>query len=147
MQLTNVFFATLLAATSAVAAPTPADVSMMAAAPEWIIKDLKRICNSADTQCTWTFAINPQNAKATDCTYVVKGTKASQALAAGPVTCGNYQVTSGWSGQFGPGNGFTTLSVVDTKQRLIVWPAYTDNELAGGKTVSPNKKYAPAALP
>ncbi|GKU14751.1 unnamed protein product [Fusarium langsethiae] len=64
----------------------------------------------------------------------------------GPVKCGDYTVTSGWSGQFGPGNGFTTFSVVSSK-RQIVWPAYTDKQVQGGKVVKPDQSYTPANLP
>jgi hypothetical protein len=148
MQITNVFVAALFAANSAFAAPAPVSnsVSMMAAVPEWTIENMKRVCNKADTQCDWTFGVNTgvANAKATACTLTVKGTKASR-LNGGPAKCGPYTVTSGWSGQFEV--GFTTLSVVDNSKKLIVWPAYNDNEIKDGKVVSPNKKYAPANLP
>ena len=150
MQITNVLVAALFAANSALAAPAPASgsVSMMAAVPEWTIENLKRVCNSADTQCDWTFGVNTgvSGTKSTACTLTVKGTKASQRNG-GPAKCGDYTVTSGWSGQFGPDQGFTTLSVVNQAKKLIVWPAYTDNEVKAGKVVSPNKKYAPANLP
>ncbi|KAH7305934.1 hypothetical protein B0I35DRAFT_483682 [Stachybotrys elegans] len=148
MQFSTALFAAVLAATNAVAAPAPVnvDVSMMAAAPQWIIQDMKRDCNKADTECTWNFKVNTQLATATTCKYVVKGTKASQTRAAAAGTCGPYTITSGWSDQFGANNGFTTLSVVDQKKRLIVWPSYTDSEVKGGKVVSPNKSYAPASI-
>ncbi|KAI9150339.1 hypothetical protein HJFPF1_10101 [Paramyrothecium foliicola] len=149
MQITNLFVAALFAANSALAAPAPATgVSQMAAVPEWTIENTKRVCNSADSECTWTFGVNTgvAGSKSTACTLTVKGAKASQRNG-GPANCGSYTVTSGWSGQFGPNNGFTTLSVVDNTKKLIVWPAYTDNEVKAGKVVSPNKKYAPAKLP
>jgi hypothetical protein len=50
--------------------------------------------------------------------------------------CGSYTVTSGWSGQFGAGNGFTVLAVKDTTANLIAYPSYTDNQLAGGAVVA-----------
>ncbi|KAH8173687.1 hypothetical protein LIA77_07942 [Sarocladium implicatum] len=142
--------ATLLSATSVLAAPAPEPateaVSMMAASPQWTIQSLKRSCNKADTECTWNFGIYPGSGKATSCKYVVKAKGASKANG-GPSKCGDYTITSGWSGQFGAGNGFTTLSVVNDKSRQIVWPAYTDKQLAGGKVVKPDQKYSPAALP
>jgi hypothetical protein len=144
MQLTNLLVATLFAASSAVAAPAPADVSMMAADPEWIIQSLKRTCNTANTECTWSFSVNTQIAAATNCNYVVKGANASKNKAAPPAACGPYTVSSGWSDQFGPGNEFTTISIANHAKKLIVWGGYTDKEVAGGKVVSPNKKYAPA---
>ncbi|KAJ5624447.1 hypothetical protein N7510_000756 [Penicillium lagena] len=145
MHISSLLLTTLVSA--AMAAPATS-VSMMAAGPEWTIENLKRVCNAKDTSCTWTFSIEVGSAAAaaTACTYVVKGTDASDANG-GPVNCGDYTITSGWSGQFGPGNGFTTFSVVDNVKRQIIWPAYTDVQVQGGKVVKPNQSYAPAALP
>jgi hypothetical protein len=145
MQLTQLFIATGLFASSIMAAPT-ASVSMMAAGPQWTIENMKRTCNAENTSCTWNFGIYPGTGAATPCNYVVKGNTASHANG-GPVTCGGYTVTSGWSGQFGEGNGFTTFSVVDNKARQIIWPAYTDKQVEGGNVVKPDQSYAPAALP
>ncbi|KAJ5683059.1 hypothetical protein N7462_006224 [Penicillium macrosclerotiorum] len=142
MQLTQLLLSSALFASATLAAP----VSMMAAGPEWTIQNMKRVCNAANTSCTWTFGIYTGSGTATSCTYVVKATGAAQANG-GPSTCGDFTITSGWSGQFGPGNGFTTLSVVDDETRQIVWPAYTDKQLTGGKVVKPDQSYAPAALP
>ncbi|KAL2822758.1 hypothetical protein BDW59DRAFT_149103 [Aspergillus cavernicola] len=133
-----------LSCSAALAAPAPAK-SMMVANSEWTIESLKRVCNSADTECTWTFGINPGSGS-TDCTYVVEGSPASQA-SGGPSTCGDYTITSGWSDQFGAENGFTTLSVVNEGTRQIVWPAYNDAQLAGGNVVTPDQSYAPSVLP
>ncbi|KAL3475958.1 hypothetical protein BJX99DRAFT_228649 [Aspergillus californicus] len=118
--------------------------SMMANA-SWTITDLKRVCDSADTSCTWTFGINT-GSNATECTYVVNGSPASRANG-GPSDCGAYTITSGWSGQFGADNGFTTLSVVEEASRQIVWPAYTDKQLANGTVVKPDQSYTPSILP
>ena len=65
----------------------------------------------------------------------------------GPVNCGAYTITSGWSDQFGPENGFTTLSVVKEETREIVWPAYTDKQGDGGEVVVPDQSYTPQVLP
>jgi len=146
MQLTTTLFATLLSATAALAAPAAGSVSMMAAVPEWTIESMKRVCNSGDTTCTYTFTINTHSGTATSCKFIHNGKPASQ-TSGGPGQCGRFSITSGWSGQFGPGNGFTTLSVVDNTHKLIVWPAYTDKQLQGGKVVKPDQSYAPAALP
>ncbi|CRK23756.1 hypothetical protein BN1708_013790, partial [Verticillium longisporum] len=62
-------------------------------------------------------------------------------------TCGPYTVTSSWSGQFGEGNGFTTLAVVNRSSKQIVWPAYTDKQLAKAVVVKPNQSYPVQALP
>ncbi|KAL4864057.1 hypothetical protein BDV12DRAFT_176755 [Aspergillus spectabilis] len=145
LSLANLLFAAL-SVSSALAAPAPEPAkSMMVANTEWTITNMKRVCNAADTKCTWTFGIDNGSAN-TPCTYVVNGSTASQANG-GPATCGPYTITSGWSGQFGPNNGFTTLSVVRAGSRRIVWPAYTDAQLSGGKVVKPDQSYIPAALP
>ncbi|KOS47071.1 hypothetical protein ACN38_g1926 [Penicillium nordicum] len=147
MQLTQLILTTGLLASSAFAAPADtSSKSMMADSPQWTLQDTKRVCNTKDTSCTWTFGIYPGGGDATPCTYVVEGSPASRANG-GPVTCGGFTVTSGWSGQFGEESGFTTLSVVDNASRQIVWPAYTDKQLASGKVVKPDQSYAPAALP
>ncbi|KAI3578853.1 hypothetical protein IWW34DRAFT_738159 [Fusarium oxysporum f. sp. albedinis] len=136
----------LVSATGAVAAPAPADsVSMMAASPQWTIQSLSRSCDKADTTCTWNFKINTGSGAATACKYVVKGKPASKANG-GPAKCGTFTITSGWSGQFGADKGFTTLSVVSSKKQII-YPSYTDKQLAGGKVVKPDQSYSPAALP
>ncbi|KAJ5160422.1 uncharacterized protein N7482_007426 [Penicillium canariense] len=144
MQFSQLLLTALFAAPAVLASPV-AGVSMMAAGPEWTIENMKRVCNGDNTSCTWTFGINPGSG-ATACTYVVTANDASEANG-GPSTCGAYTITSGWSGQFGPGNGFTTLSVVNDQSRQIIWPAYTDKQLAGGNVVKPDQSYAPAALP
>ncbi|KAM0205196.1 hypothetical protein ACHAPA_007806 [Fusarium lateritium] len=136
----------LVSASGAVAAPAAADsVSMMAATPQWTIQSLNRVCDKADTTCTWNFKINTGSGAATPCKYVVKAKGASKANG-GPAKCGTFTITSGWSGQFGANAGFTTVSVVSNKKQII-YPSYTDKQLAGGKVVKPDQKYAPAALP
>ncbi|KAK7416169.1 hypothetical protein QQX98_005366 [Neonectria punicea] len=146
MKFTAAFVA-LLSATSAVAAPAPANeaVSMMAATPQWTIQGLNRVCDKDDTICTWNFKINTGSGAATACKYVIKGKTASHANG-GPTKCGTFTVTSNWSGQFGADKGFTTMSVVSSKKQII-YPSYTDKQLAGGKVVKPDQAYAPAALP
>ncbi|KAJ5503242.1 hypothetical protein N7463_006116 [Penicillium fimorum] len=147
MQLTQLLIATGLFASSAFAAPADtSSKSMMAAGPQWALQDTKRVCNPEDTSCTWTFGIYPGAGDATPCTYVVEGAPASHANG-GPATCGGYTVTSGWSDQFGAENGFTTLSIVNNESRQIIWPAYTDKQVAAGEVVKPDQCYAPAALP
>ncbi|RMJ26536.1 hypothetical protein PHISP_02583 [Aspergillus sp. HF37] len=143
------------------AAPAPAArMSMMASSSaEWTMEDMKRVCNDADTSCTWTFGIDdgsgsgsaPSNTTTTTpCTYIVEAANGIPASRAdgGPSQCGEYTITSGWSGQFGEEKGFTTLSVVnDETPRQIIWPAYTDKQLEGGQVVKPDQSYAPATLP
>ncbi|KAJ5098933.1 hypothetical protein N7532_005934 [Penicillium argentinense] len=146
MQITQVLLSTLVAASAVLAAPAETSKDMMAASPQWTIRNMKRVCTKDDTSCTWTFGVQVGTAAAQSCTYVVKGAHASEANG-GPSTCGPYTITSGWSGQFGPDAGFTTLSVVNNKARQIVWPAYTDKQLDGGKVVKPDQAYSPATLP
>ncbi|KAK3387973.1 hypothetical protein B0H63DRAFT_471283 [Podospora didyma] len=153
MQLTNSILA-LVAATSAMAAPAinsarAADsVSAMADVPQWTFNAFTRTCNADDTSCTISFDVDTHLAAATHCAYSVTAAapaKASRASVNG-VTCGAYTISSGWSGQFGEGNGFTTWSVVDWSKRLITWPAYSDRELVNGVAVTPNKSFAPTTL-
>jgi hypothetical protein len=146
MQLTTTLLA-IIAASAAIAAPLEArsEVSAMAAVPQWTIKSFKRTCNAADTSCTVSFGVDTHLAPVTDCSYTVTGAPASRTSTSG-ITCGPYTISSGWSGVFGPGNGFTTWSLVDWSQRLITWPAYSDSELVNGVAVTPDKSYAPQTL-
>ena len=149
MQFSVATLLTTLLATSALAAPAPApEVKSMATSTTWTIEGVKRVCDSADTSCAWTFTINAAGAK-TAAAFTTKksgSTPASQAPNTGS-TSGPYRITSGWSGQFGPGQGFTTLSVVNQSKKQIAWPAYTDKQLAGGKVVKPDQSYPVQALP
>ncbi|RCI12727.1 hypothetical protein L249_0504 [Ophiocordyceps polyrhachis-furcata BCC 54312] len=143
MQLTtSTLIASILAASTAMAAP--AAKSMMVPDPNWTIEHMQRICTKEGSQCTWTFAINTHLARSTDCKLVVGASNGVRAMRAkgGPVKCGDYTVTSGWSDQFGADNGFTVLSVVDDKKRLIVWPSYTDRQVEKGEVVQPDQSYS-----
>ncbi|KAL4803946.1 hypothetical protein BDV18DRAFT_162356 [Aspergillus unguis] len=144
MQLSNTLLLAVLGLTSSTLAAPAAAKSMMTNT-SWTITSLKRVCNKADTSCTWTFGIDNGSSNQA-CTLKVQGEAASEANG-GPATCGPYTVTSGWSDQFGADNGFTTLSVVDNKSKQIVWPAYTDKQLDGGKVVTPDQSYTPSVLP
>ncbi|KAH9907272.1 small secreted protein [Xylariomycetidae sp. FL2044] len=146
MKFTAALAAAVLSATSSLAAPVAAgeSKSMMAAAPQWTIESLVRTCNADDTSCDWSFGINTGlAAPATACAFAVQGSPASRAGSSGNV-CGAYTVSTGWSGQFQ--EGFTTLSVVDFANKLIVWPAYTDGQLVNGQVVVPDQSYAPTTL-
>ncbi|PHH77664.1 hypothetical protein CDD82_3406 [Ophiocordyceps australis] len=148
MQLSALLSAIALVASTAVAAPA-GQVSMMAAGQEWTIEGLQRKCDKTDSLCDWTFSVNAHdNVKPTACKLSVKnsGSTVASRSNGGPVDCGPYTVTSGWSGQFGEGQGFTVLSVVDNKKRLIVWPGYTDKQVEGGQVVTPDQSYTPTAL-
>lgn len=125
MQFTTAFLALLATASSAIAAPAPeaaADVSMMAAGQTWTMKDFKRVCGGGT--CTYTYGINTNDGSAvTNCNYKVTGNPASRQSYQN-VKCGAFTIGSTWSGQFGEGKGFQTLSVVKGKQ-IIVSPEYS----------------------
>ncbi|OAA41063.1 hypothetical protein NOR_05645 [Metarhizium rileyi] len=150
MQLTQTIVAALFAASSVVAAPAQPEKSMMTTGvPEWTIESAQRKCNKENTQCNWTFKINPKIYSKTPVNFVVKKSGSSPASQSngGAQRFGDYTITSGWSGQFGEGRGFTTFAVVDNKNRRITYPSYSDAEVANGKVVSPDKSYAPQNLP
>ncbi|KAI0906197.1 hypothetical protein F4824DRAFT_470609 [Ustulina deusta] len=137
MQFTTAAIAAILSASSVFAAP--------AAIPNWTITGMNRVCNAADTSCTWSFGINTNTGAAvTPCSFVITGSPASHSDTSGMKACGTFSTTAGWSGQFGP--GFTTLAVHNNANGQIAWPAYTDAELAGGKVVSPDKSWAVTQL-
>ncbi|KAI1278217.1 hypothetical protein F5Y07DRAFT_69035 [Xylaria sp. FL0933] len=137
MQFTTATIAAILSASSVFAAPV--------AIPNWTMTGLKRVCNTADTSCTWSFGIQTNTgAAATPCSFVITGTPASHSDLTAMKTCGTFGVTAGWSGQFGP--GFTTLAVHNNANGQIAWPAYTDAELAGGKAVTPDKSWSVTQL-
>ncbi|KAI2632358.1 hypothetical protein GGR54DRAFT_31593 [Hypoxylon sp. NC1633] len=148
MQLTTLF-STLLCASTALAAK----LSMAAEAAEWTIQGLARTCDQADTVCLWTFNIvtGVEGSVPTGANYTVHATTSPAAPASraigGPAHFRNFTVTSSWSGQFGEGEGFTTLSVIDYDCGLIVYPAYKDTQLVNGKIVKPDQSYPVLNIP
>jgi hypothetical protein len=122
------------------------------AGPEWLITGLSRVCTPENTECTWTFGIqsNPADpASNTPCTHKTvagPGYPASQHPGTGPSFCGPYTVTSGWSGQFGPNAGFTTLAVSNPSTASIAYPSYPDAAVAAG-TVVPDALTAVSPIP
>ncbi|KAI5365302.1 hypothetical protein Slin15195_G048350 [Septoria linicola] len=148
MQFSTTVLALLAAATTSLATPVPEPanaVNMMAATPQWTIQNFKRTCAQDAKSCQYSFGINTNNGQAvTNCNYNVTGNPAARATYQN-VQCGAFRIGSTWSGQFGAGQGFQTLSVVRNKQ--IVYPAYKDSQLAGGETVKPDQSYTPQNLP
>ena len=147
MHASSIILGFLAAASTALAAPA-ADIEARAAAPAWTITDYRRSCDTKDKSCRVYFGIDTHVAGSgvTLCYFTLEGAPASQASVDG-ITCGPYTVSSAWSGQFGPNNGFTTLSVVNVAKKQIVWPAYTDKEAGKDNVpVTPNKSYVPASL-
>ncbi|KAK0660279.1 hypothetical protein DIS24_g3311 [Lasiodiplodia hormozganensis] len=146
MQFTTAVLGFLAATTSVLAAPADLEAKLMTAvAAQWTVTDFTRTCNGDDTSCHVSFGVNRNDGSAVQkCAYDVTGKPASR-TDYNSVACGVYTISSGWSGQFGEGNGFTTLAVTDRKQ--IIYPAYTDKQLASGQVVKPDQSYAPQALP
>ncbi|KAI1427511.1 surface protein 1 [Xylaria sp. FL1777] len=144
MQLTHTLFA--LFSTSAFAATLSTFAST-----EWTLQSLERVCDGTDASCTWTFGINTNEAgvNATACAYTVAATSAGPASQSngGPTTCGVFTITSGWSGQFGPDQGFTVISVVDYAKKLIAYAGYTDAMVKNGTTVTPDLSFPVQTLP
>ncbi|KAI0403458.1 surface protein 1 [Xylaria palmicola] len=138
MQLTNTLFA--LFSTSALATTLSTFAST-----EWTLDSLSRACDATDASCTWKFGINTNEAgvNATACSYTVGATAAAPASQSngGPVRCGVFNITSGWSGQFGPDQGFTVISVVDYAKKLIVYAGYTDASVKNGTVVDPDLSF------
>lgn len=135
MQYSTIL-AILATATSSLAAP------LASAQPTWTIQDFQRTCATDGTSCNYSYAINTNDGSAaTKCTYTVTGTSADPAArkAYQDVSCGNYRIGSTWSGQFGADHGFQTLSVINGAK--IVYPAYTDAQLASGGVVKPDQSY------
>ncbi|KAH8677874.1 surface protein [Xylariales sp. PMI_506] len=118
---------------------------------KWTMVGLSRTCLADGTMCTWRFSVNTNepNATATPCTLFTRAgatVPASQG-GGGPTLCGNFTVSSGWSGQFGPGNGFTTIALIDFARKLMAYPSYADNDLPDGQVVAPDRTYAVSPIP
>lgn len=142
---------TTIVAFAATALAAPARI-MSQAGETWTIENLQRRCTSTPkNECVWTFRINTHTSgvASTDVRYIVNGTSTippSRAVG-GPSTFGKYTVTSTWSDYFGVEEAWTTMSVIDYKRGVLVYPAYTDKQLKGGSIVKPDQTYVPEALP
>ncbi|KAK0613505.1 hypothetical protein B0T14DRAFT_393456, partial [Immersiella caudata] len=110
--------------------------------PSWTLESVRRLCDESDINCVWSFTINNhvEYQAPVPCKYNISsfdGIPASMSDQTG-VYCGQYHITSSWSGQFGPDHGFTTLAVVDEEGMLVAFPAYSDEDLKGGMVVIPD---------
>lgn len=141
MHCNGILLTAALAAAGLAAPATEAAIPMKVGVPDWTMEALVRHCNPQNSYCEWNFRINTHLEKATPCTFGVRG--GSQGATSG-VLCGAFTVSSGWSGQFP--EGFTTLSVVDHKKRLIAWPAYTDSKLVNDQLVVPDRSWPVSEL-
>ncbi|KAH8676112.1 hypothetical protein BX600DRAFT_508291 [Xylariales sp. PMI_506] len=142
MHFTTAALTTLFA--SAVFAAPAEQVEPRKNWARWTIECLSRTCDEHDTVCTWDFTIDTHGRhEPTACSFSVYGHPASETDLTDAACCGDFSVTTGWSGQFGEGNGFTTLAVVNNDNSKIIWPAYTDVQLEGGQVVVPDQSYHP----
>ena len=97
-------FTLLLSALASLAAAAP----LQPRTTSWTMQSFTRTCPST-TSCSYSFGIF-DGSTTTPCAYTINGTDAADATY-GPEICGGFVVTSSWSGQFGPGNGFSVLAV------------------------------------
>ena len=123
-------------------------VRLMALNSTMTIESMQRTCDYTDTLCHWSFVIAVDGAR-TECAYdiTMSGTTGARYSANAGVQCGCFTVTSNWSGQFGPNDGFITLSIVDYPQGTIAWPAYRDDQLDSGHAVAPDQSYPVQIIP
>lgn len=112
------------------------------------MESVQRTCNEEDKACHWSFTINVDGIK-TECAFDITGSESSGASFSANTgrSCGKYTVTSNWSGQFGPKDGFITLSVIDYLRGTIAWPAYRDDQLESGVIVMPDQSYPIQSIP
>ena len=121
----------------------------------WTINSLSRACDDTDTVCGWSFLIdtNCPSQAPTPCSFSIKSLGPGVPASRSPKhekgedeLCGPYEVHSSWSGQFGPGQGFTTLSVIDNGSKLGAYPAYRDDLFGKGKETVPDVEVKVYAL-
>ncbi len=137
MQFKSLIAAATLA-TAAFAAPAPkANAKNGDRIGTWTIEGLTRACSGG---CTWEFLVERHDgSQPLVCTFAQPGGPQSDVQS--PQACGGpYTVTLGWSGVFGPGNGFSTLALKDSQDGQISWPSYNDAALAGGS--APDSDFA-----
>lgn len=122
---------------------------------DWKIKNFNRKCTnggngndeSKDKDCTIRFEIEQPGKSTSKCEYKIDSLRASISNHKCNDNGNEYNIGAQWSDFFGPDKGFTTLSVVDQKNKRIVWPAYSDTELKNGQNFSPDKTYKSQEVP
>lgn len=112
MQFSSVILAALMGSAAMAAPIAEPDRNMMVAGASWTMQTFTRTCNSADTSCKYNYTINPHDVAATPCSYTVTAASKASRASYNNVKCGNFVISSNWSGQFGDGKGFQTLAVV-----------------------------------
>ena len=100
------FFPLWLTALASIVAAAPLEPRVSSSL--WTMEAFTRTCPNAGS-CKYAYSIY-DGTTTTPCSYTIKVANASTA-SYGPETCGAFTITSSWSGQFGPGNGFQTLAV------------------------------------
>ncbi len=82
-----------------------------ALANTWTMEGFTRTCPS-QTSCDYRFTLNTNDGgPLNQCAYNVQGDNAATQSYSG-IKCNVFTIGSNWSGQFGPNQGFQTLSVV-----------------------------------
>lgn len=121
MKLTIAALAGLLSA-SAFAAPVE-ERADAAATTQWTIQNMKRVCNDADTSCTYSFSINTHGATpVTPCKFTIHGASASEQQTFNHA-CGVFSVGTGWNSQ-----GFVVMPTLWSAKGLQAYPSYSDAE-------------------
>ncbi|MCJ1382621.1 hypothetical protein MMC17_005734 [Xylographa soralifera] len=120
----------------ATAAPLDPTIS----SSSWTMQYFTRTCPST-ASCKYAYSIF-DGTTTTPCSYTIQAANATTA-SYGPEDCGVFAITSSWSGQYGPGNGFQVLAVKG--EGYIIYPGYTDKQLASGVAVTPDQSYTPQA--
>ena len=134
-------FSTLLVAilgSTVIAAPiTEPALDISAAATQWTLQAFTRTCNAADTSCKYSFTINPRDSTLTICSYLIHASKQASHASYSNIKCGKFVISSSWSGQFGPGNGFQTLGVVRNRYAFPLTLCYLE-KLNDWQEIQPN---------
>ncbi|KAL9121772.1 MAG: hypothetical protein Q9187_001674 [Circinaria calcarea] len=103
-------------------------------ASSWTLQAFTRTCTDTPNQCHYAYNINTNdNTQPTACSYDIVGTASTIAAQQSyTVNCGAFVVSSSWSGQFGPNNGFQTLALnrsgdAELRNGVAVSPDHTTN--------------------
>lgn len=105
----------------------------------WKVSQFRRLCDPFDTACVFDFTVSTNVASyaPVPCRFTLAA-DIGKAVAASKNhledhACGPYHVSVGWNGQFGEGNGFVTLAVVDFGARMSAWYSWSESKLEGGQ--------------
>lgn len=104
---------------------------------QWTMRNVQRPCAQGNAACAWNFDIDTGAPPTRHCSFRTPGPSAS----IGGVKCGDFRIGVGYNSQ----RRFTVLSVV--RAGLIIYPGYTDQQLRGGRVVTPDQAYTPRSVP